>query len=116
LPTPPPTPLPTSKPTPLPTPQPTPGACALEEAALFCNYVYNSSTDGHGSFSGNPSPEVNYLLDVRDGAPIEAPVTVDLAVCSESDFALAISLQDGCPSQNASTEIFNATNFNSNKR
>lgn len=78
--------------------------------------MYNGTTEGHGSFSGNPSPEVNYLLDVRSGAPIEAPVSVQLSFCSVNNFDLAVSIRDGCPSRNSSTEILNLTNYNTDTR
>lgn len=83
--------------------------------------MYNGTTDGHGSFSGNPSPEVNYLLDVRPGSPIVPPVTVDLEVCSEqkSNFPISFTFSDGCPDLNrdakdntSSSALFNATTLN----
>ena len=56
-----PTPLPSAQPTALPTPQPTPAQCFVEVDRTRCDVNYNVSTDGRGSYAGNPSPEVRPL-------------------------------------------------------
>ena len=91
---------PSEAPTHVPTPVPTPDDCSFEY--LTCDTTVRNTNQGKGSFSGNPSGDVNYMILVFE------PVYVFLSTCSpNTHIDTSVTLLSNCPSRPRSQVLAN---------
>ena len=97
---------PSQAPSHVPTPVPSPDDCSFDY--LTCDTTVRNTNRDKGSFSGNPSGDVNYLILVFE------PVYIFLSTCSPNTMIdTSVTLLDNCPSRpraqvlaNQSTDFF----------